>query len=68
MEKAFWDGVTESLTKEEPDYETLINLVKEVRDELCGMSPRGWKDEIHGRIDLDILSQVSFYAKPPPNI
>ncbi|CAA7400452.1 unnamed protein product [Spirodela intermedia] len=58
MEKAFWDGVTESLTKEEPDYETLISLVKEVREELCGMSPKSWKDEIHGRIDLDILSQM----------
>ena len=58
MEKAFWDGVTESLLKEKPDYRTLINLVKEVKDELSGMSPKSWKEEINGCIDLDILSQV----------
>ncbi|XP_078441249.1 T-complex protein 11 isoform X2 [Wolffia australiana] len=58
MERAFWDGVAESLVKGKADYETLISLVKEVREELFAMSPKSWKDEIHGRIDLEILSQV----------
>uniref|UniRef100_A0A1D1YR82 T-complex protein 11 n=1 Tax=Anthurium amnicola TaxID=1678845 RepID=A0A1D1YR82_9ARAE len=58
MEKAFWDEVMESLRKEQPDYGRIIVLVKEVRDELCGMTPKSWKGEILDSIDLDILSQV----------
>ncbi|MQL83415.1 hypothetical protein Taro_015884 [Colocasia esculenta] len=58
MEKAFWDEVLESSSKEQPDYGRVIGLVKEVRDELCGLAPKSWKAEILDNIDLDILSQV----------
>ncbi|KAK1322927.1 hypothetical protein QJS10_CPA02g00739 [Acorus calamus] len=58
MEKAFWDEVTESMKKDDPDYGRLVGLVKEVRDELCEMAPKRWKQEIVDSIDLDILSQV----------
>eukprot|EP00268_Persea_americana_P029730 TRINITY_DN2874_c0_g1_i1.p1 TRINITY_DN2874_c0_g1~~TRINITY_DN2874_c0_g1_i1.p1 ORF type:complete len:1261 (-),score=336.03 TRINITY_DN2874_c0_g1_i1:205-3987(-) len=58
MEKAFWDGIAESMKQDEPDYSRIIQLVKEVRDELCEMAPQSWKQEIHDSIDLDILSQV----------
>lgn len=58
MEKAFWDGIMEALNKEEPDYGRIVSLVKEVRDELCEMSPQSWKQEILESIDLEILSQV----------
>ncbi|KAM0940788.1 putative T-complex 11 protein [Dioscorea sansibarensis] len=58
MEKAFWDGTMEALNKEEPDYGRIVSLVKEVRDELCEMSPQSWKQEILESIDLEILSQV----------
>ncbi|XP_058097727.1 uncharacterized protein LOC131242839 isoform X3 [Magnolia sinica] len=58
MEKAFWDGIAESLKEDEPDYGRIVLLVKEVRDELCEMAPKSWKQEIHEAIDLDILSQV----------
>ncbi|XP_058097726.1 uncharacterized protein LOC131242839 isoform X2 [Magnolia sinica] len=57
MEKAFWDGIAESLKEDEPDYGRIVLLVKEVRDELCEMAPKSWKQEIHEAIDLDILSQ-----------
>lgn len=59
MEKAFWDGVLDSLKQNEPDYIWVLKLMKEVRDELCAMSPSSWRQEIFGAIDVDILSQVA---------
>ncbi|VAH32601.1 unnamed protein product [Triticum turgidum subsp. durum] len=58
MEKAFWDVVTDSMKGDKPDYSQLINLVKEVRDSLHDLAPKGWKEEIYENIDLEILSQV----------
>uniref|UniRef100_A0A0D9VH30 T-complex protein 11 n=1 Tax=Leersia perrieri TaxID=77586 RepID=A0A0D9VH30_9ORYZ len=58
MEKAFWDVVVDSLRGDMPDYSYLVQLVKEVRDTLHEMAPKGWKEEIINNIDLEILSQV----------
>ncbi|KAK9929180.1 hypothetical protein M0R45_026286 [Rubus argutus] len=58
MEKAFWDGIMESVNQEEPNYDLVIQLLEEVRDEICTMAPQGWKQEIVEAIDVDILSQV----------
>ncbi|KAI4342256.1 hypothetical protein MLD38_026899 [Melastoma candidum] len=58
MERAFWDGVIESMEGEEPQYDRVIELMKEVRDELCNIAPESWKEEINGAIDVDLLSQV----------
>ena len=59
MEKAFWDLVTDSMKGDKPDYSKLINLVKEVRDSLLDLAPKGWKEEILGNIDVEILTQVN---------
>lgn len=58
MEKAFWDGITESMRQDEPNYDRVIELVREVRDEICEMAPQSWREEITDAIDLEILSQV----------
>lgn len=58
MEKAFWDGVIDSMKKNEPDYSWVLKLIKEVQDELCKMSPSSWRQDIVETIDIDILSQV----------
>jgi hypothetical protein len=58
MEKAFWAVVADSMKGERPDYDQLINLVKEVRDSLYELSPKVWKEEIIENIDLEILSHV----------
>ncbi|XP_043712737.1 uncharacterized protein LOC122661420 [Telopea speciosissima] len=58
MENAFWDGVAESMKQDEPNYVRVVELMKEVRDELCQMAPQSWKQEILEAIDLDILSEV----------
>ncbi|XP_042482980.1 uncharacterized protein LOC122063328 isoform X2 [Macadamia integrifolia] len=58
MEKAFWDGVAESMKQDEPNYCWVVELMKEVRDELCEMAPQSWKQEILEAIDLEILSEV----------
>lgn len=58
MEKAFWDSVMESMRSENPDYGRVVQLVGEVRDELCKMAPGTWTQMIVEAIDLDILSQV----------
>ncbi|GAB4844762.1 hypothetical protein Ancab_038151 [Ancistrocladus abbreviatus] len=58
MEKAFWDGIVESVNREQPDFNWVLKLMTEVRDELCEMSPNSWRQEIVDAIDIDILSQV----------
>ncbi|KAL5558472.1 hypothetical protein UlMin_034683 [Ulmus minor] len=58
MEKAFWDGVMESMKKDNFDFSWILKLITEVRDELCDISPQTWKQEILGTIDIDILSEV----------
>ncbi|KAL4302872.1 hypothetical protein GQ457_10G021320 [Hibiscus cannabinus] len=58
MEKAFWDGIMESMRQDKPDYDQVIDLVKEVRDEICEVAPKSWREEIIDTIDLEILSQV----------
>ncbi|KAL1320023.1 hypothetical protein HN51_064781 [Arachis hypogaea] len=58
MEKAFWDGIMESVKQEEPNYDRIVQLVGEVRDEICDIAPQSWKEDIFAAIDLEILSQV----------
>ncbi|KAK9059598.1 hypothetical protein SSX86_020302 [Deinandra increscens subsp. villosa] len=56
MEKAFWDGITDSI--QEDNYDRVVELMKEVRNELCEMAPQSWKQEIIEVIDVVILSQL----------
>ncbi|KAI3439327.1 uncharacterized protein J3R85_005074 [Psidium guajava] len=58
MEKAFWDGVMESIEGNDPQYDRVVQLMMEMRDEICDIAPQSWKEEITEAIDLDILSQV----------
>ncbi|EEF40590.1 conserved hypothetical protein [Ricinus communis] len=58
MEKAFWEGIMESIEQDEPDFSWILKLVKEVRDELCEMSPQNWREEIVKAIHVDRLSHV----------
>ncbi|XP_012480300.1 uncharacterized protein LOC105795287 isoform X1 [Gossypium raimondii] len=58
MEKAFWDGIMESMRQDEPDFDRVIELVREVRDEICELAPQSWREEITDAIDLEILAQV----------
>lgn len=69
MENAFWDGMLESMKQDDPDYDRIVQLVRELRDEICEMAPQNWKQEIIDAIDIDIFSQVvsllpSFVAAP----
>lgn len=64
MEKAFWDGIMESMKEEEPNYDGVVELMREVRDEICNVAPQNWKPEILEAIDLDILSQVLITLLP----
>ncbi|GJS23454.1 T-complex protein 11 [Tanacetum coccineum] len=56
MEKAFWDGVTASIQQD--NYDRVVELMKEVRDELCEMAPQSWRQDIIEAIDVVILSQL----------
>lgn len=58
MENAFWDSIMESMKSEGPNYDRVIQLLKEIRDELCQMAPETWRQMIMEAIDLDVLSQV----------
>ncbi|KAL4200281.1 hypothetical protein AMTRI_Chr03g148940 [Amborella trichopoda] len=64
MEKAFWDGITDSLKQDDPDYSWVIQLVKEIRDELCTMVPQNWRLQVTEAIDVDILTQVLRSVNP----
>lgn len=65
IEKAFWDGVMESMKENDSDFSWILKLVREVRDELCNISPESWKQEIIENIDIDILAQVSNELRIP---
>ncbi|KAF3788242.1 T-complex protein [Nymphaea thermarum] len=58
MERAFWDGVVEELEKDPPDYSRVVQLVKELRDELDALVPQSWKQELHESIDIDLFAQI----------
>ncbi|XP_022939714.1 uncharacterized protein LOC111445518 [Cucurbita moschata] len=58
MEKAFWDGIMESMEEDESDFSWVIKVLKEVRDELCETSPPSWRSEIAEKIDIEIVSQI----------
>ncbi|KHN11240.1 T-complex protein 11-like protein 1 [Glycine soja] len=58
MEKAFWDGIMESVEVDHPNYDRIVQLMGEVRDEICEMAPKSWKEDIFAAIDLEILLQV----------
>ncbi|XP_019440382.1 PREDICTED: uncharacterized protein LOC109345688 isoform X2 [Lupinus angustifolius] len=58
MEKAFWDSIMESVKQEQPNYDQIVQLMREVRDEICEMAPQSWKEDVFAAIDLEILSQV----------
>ncbi|CAH2070833.1 unnamed protein product [Thlaspi arvense] len=58
MEKAFWDGIMESMKQSQPDFSWVLKLMNEVRDELCEISPKDWRQEIVQTIDTDVLSQL----------
>lgn len=59
MEKAFWDGITNSMKQDEPKYDRVVELMREVRDEICEMVPQSWKEDVFEAIDVDLLSQVA---------
>ncbi|GFY88535.1 T-complex protein 11 [Actinidia rufa] len=58
VEKAFWDGITDAMKRDEPKYDRIVELMREVRDEICEIAPQSWKEEIFEVINLDILIQV----------
>ncbi|KAL0387208.1 UNVERIFIED_CONTAM: hypothetical protein Sradi_2602600 [Sesamum radiatum] len=58
MEKAFWDGIIESVRQDEPNYSRVVGLMSEVRDGICSLAPASWRQEIIEAIDLEILTQV----------
>ncbi|XP_009613400.1 uncharacterized protein [Nicotiana tomentosiformis] len=63
MEKAFWDSVMESMRKDEPGYNRVVDLMREARDVLCSLAPQSWRQEINEAIDIDILSQLLISGK-----
>ncbi|XP_038681697.1 uncharacterized protein LOC119982411 isoform X2 [Tripterygium wilfordii] len=58
MEKAFWDGIIESMKQDKTNYDRVVELMREVRDEICEMAPQSWKQNIVEAIDLEVLSQI----------
>lgn len=48
----------ESMKSDDPNYDQVIQLMREMRDELCQMAPESWRQMIVEAIDLDIFSQV----------
>ncbi|KAL3843691.1 hypothetical protein ACJIZ3_001094 [Penstemon smallii] len=58
IENAFWDGIVESVKQDEPNYSRVVELMREVRDEICAVAPNSWRREIFEAIDLEVLAQV----------
>ena len=64
MENAFWDGIIESMKQDDPEYDRVIQLMREVREELCEMAPQSWKQEVTDAFDIEVLSQVIPLLQP----
>lgn len=64
MENAFWDGIIESMKQDDPDFDRVIQLLREVRVELCEMAPQSWKQEVTDAFDIEVLSQVIPLLQP----
>ncbi|KAG6414875.1 hypothetical protein SASPL_122249 [Salvia splendens] len=67
MEKAFWDGIMESMRQDEPNYSCIVELMGEVRDEICAMAPHTWRQEIievlnSGKLDISYFGKILDYA------
>ncbi|XP_051144598.1 uncharacterized protein LOC127260738 [Andrographis paniculata] len=58
MERAFWDSIIESVRQDEPNYNRVVELTREVRDGICSMVPHSWRQEVMEAIDPEILTQV----------
>ncbi|CAI9764550.1 unnamed protein product [Fraxinus pennsylvanica] len=58
MKKAYWDGVMESVKKDKSNYSRLVELTREVSNEISAMAPQSWRQEVIEAIDLDILTEV----------
>ncbi|XP_073128065.1 uncharacterized protein [Henckelia pumila] len=58
MENAFWDGIIQSVRQCDPNYTRVVDLMREVRDEICAMAPFSWRLDIFEAIDVEILTQV----------
>lgn len=59
MKKAYWDGIVESVKKDKSNYSRVVELMREVSDEICAMAPLSWRQEIIEAIDLEILTEVT---------
>ncbi|WKA10693.1 hypothetical protein VitviT2T_028253 [Vitis vinifera] len=62
MEKAFWDGLMESMKEDEPNYDRVVELMLEVRDKICNVAPRSWKPEIVEASKRDIWAIITLQA------
>ncbi|KAL2513922.1 T-complex protein 11 [Forsythia ovata] len=58
MKNAYWDVIMESVKQDKSNYGRVVELTREVRDEICAMAPQSWRQEIIEAIDLDILTEV----------
>lgn len=58
MESAFWDSIIESTKQHDPNYDRVLQLIREMKEELCQVAPESWRQEIIELIDLDIIAQV----------
>lgn len=58
MEDAFWNGVSEGINRDPPDYKWIIGLFKEMKEELNSLVPDAWKHELDESLDVEIFSQV----------
>eukprot|EP00326_Haptolina_ericina_P020171 CAMPEP_0181179834 /NCGR_PEP_ID=MMETSP1096-20121128/6474_1 /TAXON_ID=156174 ORGANISM="Chrysochromulina ericina, Strain CCMP281" /NCGR_SAMPLE_ID=MMETSP1096 /ASSEMBLY_ACC=CAM_ASM_000453 /LENGTH=383 /DNA_ID=CAMNT_0023268215 /DNA_START=734 /DNA_END=1882 /DNA_ORIENTATION=+ len=67
VEKAFWEACTVELMDAPPVYDRTLQLVHEMRDTLCSLTPSGWEDQIllatdhaeHMRTALERLRDTS---------
>lgn len=57
MKKAFWDKISQALSKDKPDWSVVISLTSEARDLLCDMCPRDTR-EIKDALNIDLFTHM----------
>jgi hypothetical protein len=60
FKKAFWDQLREQLKETPPNYTGTLDLLKEIRDLLIGLTPNRLdiQEKVRNELDIDLYSQM----------
>jgi len=59
--KAFWDKISQALSKDPPEWQVIVSILQEARDLLCEIATKDTQ-EIHDALNMDLIQQMITYG------